>query len=402
MITFGLGSIWCAVCPWDVMATWFRRLYVWGYGNAHFTQRRVPKVLRNIWPASVLFITLTWLELGLDIRTDPFGTAVLALAIVVLALLVQVRYERKAFCRYFCAVGRTIGFYASLSPVALRPVDQSICNDCKTLECYKGTETIEPCPTHLVIGRTTQNTFCTSCGSCSQSCPYQNVNWSLRRSGEEAFHHVRPRWDETWFILTLVCLTSFHGIWQLPVVDTWLAKLTGSLTAPAYLLSVAFVMLLSLMAFGGLVATLVKFVHRRIKPDIEYKRFFSVLGLPFIPLAFAYHVAHNLRYLVWQGSDITQLLIDPPGLSTQLASHSLPVIKMHSPLLSVDMLAALQSGLMILGFWFAITILQHCVARLAIPQARQRIGLMLVMTGLIFTTNMVNLILLVQPMLPLR
>lgn len=191
--TYFVGSAWCAVCPWDVLATWLVRFRLWKRGrDVNSLNLRVPKSIRNIWLASWMFIILTWLELGFGLTTSPYGTAILSLTIVILALLSQVVYERKAFCRYFCSVGRTIGFYASLSPLALRPVDQTTCADCKTLECFKGTDEIEPCPTHMVIGRSKQNTFCTSCGACTQSCPYQNVNWALRKSGEEAIYHVRP------------------------------------------------------------------------------------------------------------------------------------------------------------------------------------------------------------------
>ena len=160
---FFLGSAWCAVCPWDSLATWLVRRRLWQRAHPNNSLNlRVPRWLRSVWPALLMFIALTWLELGFGVTTSPYITALLSLLMIVMATVSLAMYEGKAFCRYFCPVGRTIGFYSQLAPVELRPIDTDICADCTTLECYHGTETVEPCPTHLVMGRLKQNTYCTS------------------------------------------------------------------------------------------------------------------------------------------------------------------------------------------------------------------------------------------------
>lgn len=398
--TWFVGSAWCAVCPWDVLSTWLVRLHLWRRASmVNSLNLRVPKALRNLWPASWMFIILSWLELGFGLTTSPYGTAILSLVVVVLALLSQVVYERKAFCRYFCSVGRTIGFYASLSPLALRPVDQAVCADCKTLECFKGTADIEPCPTYLVIGRSKQNTFCTSCGACSQSCPYQNVNWSLRKSGEEAIYHVRPSWDESWFILILVSLTSFHGLTMLPGWHAWVSQWARTIGDSGQLLwSFSTGMLLSIalpIAVFVLAVAVIRWLLRA--RQMEFKRLFAVLGLPFLPLAFAYHLAHNLNHLMRESRGIGSVLLNPLGL------HTLPLSRheMHMrmfPLISQDVLFALQAGLMLLGFWFALRILQHRLATLAIRERMPLFASKLIMLLLLAALSLFNLWLLMQPM----
>ena len=147
---FFLGSAWCAVCPWDAMATWLVRRRLWRRAHPNNSLNlRVARRFRSVWPALVLFIVLTWLELGVGVTSSPYMTAILALVMVLMATVSLAVYEGKAFCRYFCPVGRTIGFYSQLAPVELRPVNTDICAGCKTLECYHGSETVEPCPTHL-------------------------------------------------------------------------------------------------------------------------------------------------------------------------------------------------------------------------------------------------------------
>ena len=225
---FFLGSAWCAVCPWDAMATWLVRRRLWRRAHPNNSLNlRVARRFRSVWPALVLFIVLTWLELGVGVTSSPYMTAILALAMVLMATVSLAVYEGKAFCRYFCPVGRTIGFYSQLAPVELRPVNTDICAGCKTLECYYGSETVEPCPTHLVMGRLKQNTYCTSCGNCSRSCPDNNVAWRLRAPSREAIQDARPHWDEAWFMLGLLALTQFHGISMAPFFEGWLLSVAS-------------------------------------------------------------------------------------------------------------------------------------------------------------------------------
>ncbi len=402
IVTYFFGSVWCAVCPWDVLATWLVRLRLWRRGSPISSLNlRVPKPIRNVWLASGMFIILTWLELGFGLTGNPYATAILSLLVVLLALLSQIVYERKAFCRYFCSVGRAIGFYASLSPMALRPVDPNICAQCKTLECFKGTDDIEPCPTHIVLGRSKQNTFCTSCGACSQSCPYQNINWSLRKSGEEAIYHVRPSWDESWFILILVTLTSFHGMTMLSSWEAWLSQWTSIIGGTSPLLwGFTSGMLLSIILPIAVFSLVIKLLQWLLKErDLEFKRLFALLGLPFLPLAFAYHLALNLNYLVREGRGLIDVFMNPLGLNTLPMSQYELQLRYLSPLISQDMLFSLQAGLMIMGFWFAVRILQQRLTTLALQQVLLRLKVNMVVLMLIMAVTLFNLWLLMQPML---
>ena len=243
---FFLGSAWCAVCPWDAIATWLVRRRLWRRAHPDTSLNlRVSRRLRSVWPALVLFIVLTWFELGVGVTSSPYMTALLALAMVLMATACLAVFEGKAFCRYFCPVGRTIGFYSQLAPVELRPVNTDICAGCKTLECYYGSETVDPCPTHLVMGRLKQNTYCTSCGNCSRSCPDNNVAWRLRAPSREAIEDARPHWDEAWFMLGLLALTEFHGVSMAPFFEVWLLSLAALVNDSGKLLWSFSILLLS-------------------------------------------------------------------------------------------------------------------------------------------------------------
>lgn len=400
---FFVGSVWCAICPWDVIATWLVRRKLWKRGSESTSLNiRVPKVIRSIWPALIMFIVLTWLELGAGVTTSPYATALMALLMVVLATISLAIYERKAFCRYFCAVGRTLGAYAAMAPVALRPIDNQVCADCKTLECYHGTKEIEPCPTHLVMGSISQNTYCTSCGACTQSCPHQNVGWRLRGIGEEITYASRPHTDEAWFILGLVALTIFHGFTMMPYWEDWMRQLAYQIgDSGQILLSFSIGMLISMIVPVILYLIVIRAVRYLGQIEHDFQRVFNALAFSLLPLAFTYHIAHNLSHLVRESHGFWGVLVNPVGTDTlPLSMHEIHMRHMN-PLLDNEIVFALQATLVLFGFWLALRIARQRLNDV-LPSAQSKtlpLRAFSPFLALITGFSLVNLWLLMQPMI---
>lgn len=400
---FFVGSAWCAVCPWDAIATWLVRRRLWTRGSHSASLNlTVPKMIRSIWPALFMFIGLTWLELGAGVTTSPYATALMALFMVVLATISLAIYERKAFCRYFCAVGRTLGAYGGMAPVALRPIDNQTCADCKSLECYHGTNDIEPCPTHLVMGSLSQNTYCTSCGACTQSCPHENVSWRLRKVGDEIIHASRPHTDEAWFILGLMALTLFHGFTMMPYWEDWMRQLAYVIgDSGQILLSFSIGMFVS-MLIPVLLYLLVIYVTRVMgRIQMEAGRIFNALAFSLLPIAFTYHIAHNLSHLVRESHGFWGVLFNPLGRNTEpLSMHEVHMRHMN-PLLGNDVIFALQATLLLFGFWLSLRIARQRLFTVMNSNDSSAglfityIPVLLLITGISLT----NLWLLMQPMI---
>ncbi|MCP4698727.1 MAG: 4Fe-4S binding protein [Gammaproteobacteria bacterium] len=364
---FFLGSAWCAICPWDTLASLLVRRRLWGRappGNS--LGLRVPAKLRSVWPALAMFAGLTWLELGVGVTDSPYATAVLAMIMTVLATVSLALFERKAFCRYFCPVGRTVGFYSQLAPVELRPIDPEICAHCTSLECYHGSDTAESCPTSLVMGRLQQNTYCTSCGNCTQSCPRQNISWRLRPQSLEAMQEARPHWDEAWFMLVLLSLTAFHGITMMPFWEQWITPLAQWLGDSGRLLWSFSVGLTICTLAPILVYALLIELTRRLT-GLGFKQLFSGLAFVALPLAFAYHLAHNLNHLVREGDGIAAVFINPLGMDTLPLSMMEKHTRHLELLLPQDILFAIQAGFMIFGIWIAVQVIRYRAASLFPP-----------------------------------
>ncbi len=400
---FFLGTAWCAVCPWDAMAQWLVRRRLWKRAEPNNSLNlRVPRMLRNTWPALLMFIALTWLELGLGITTDPYATAVVALLMVVLATTSLAIYERNAFCRFFCPVGRTVGFYSQLAPVELRPIDTQTCADCTSLACYHGNEETEPCPTWLVMGRLKQNSYCTSCGNCVRSCPHDNVAWRLRSPSVEAVQDARPRHDEAWFMIGLLALTGFHGLSMMPFWETWMSNVARVLNdSGQLLLSFTVGMFGSMAAVVAVYALFVLFTRWLVGRETPFRRQFATLAFVSLPLAFAYHMAHNLNHLVREGVGVGKVFENPLGTGMAPLSMMEKHARHFEMLISQDALFAIQAGLMVFGFWIAVQIVRHRGRKLLLAEG-VRVGggwRLTPMLGFVVLMTAFHLWLLSQPMI---
>ncbi len=394
---FFMGSAWCAVCPWDALASWLVKRRLWKRSSPdNRLNLKVPRRLRNVWPALFMLIILTWLELGVGITNNPEMTAMMALIMVVLATVSLAIYEGKAFCRYFCPVGRTIGFYSQLAAVELRPIDSDVCLKCTSLACYHGTQTVDACPTHLVMGRLKQNTYCTSCGNCSQSCPDDNIAWRFRSPGSEAIQIARPHTDEAWFMLILLAITAFHGISMLSFFETGLSHLATSISDSGTLLwSFSILLFFSILIPIIVYLAFVSLTLELSGSQIAFKNLFSGLAFIALPLAFAYHLAHNLNHLLRESADITTLLNNPLGVNTLPLSMMEKHIRHSTILIPQDAIFALQAVLMTFGFWISLKVIQYRGNDL-LPGAAWRLVPMVLFAALV---TAFHLWLLSQPMI---
>jgi hypothetical protein len=307
-----------------------------------------------------MFIALTWLELGVGITTSPYATAAVSLLMVVLATASLAIFQRKAFCRYFCPVGRTVGYYSQLAPIELRPIDTDTCANCKTLDCYHGNQNVEPCPTWLVMGRLTQNSYCTSCGNCTQSCPHENIAWRFRPPSAEALHSGRPHWDESWFMIGLLALTGFHGLTMMPFWEVWMSQLAQSIGDSGRLLpSFTIGLIACILVIAGIYSVFIEITRKITGTDLEFKRLFSSFAFVALPLAFAYHMAHNLNHLIRESVGIGAVFTNPLGIDTVPLSMMEKHERHMTMWMSQDVLFAIQAGLMIFGFWIAVQVIRH-------------------------------------------
>jgi len=348
------GKAWCWMCPWDAIATWVEKFRLWKKADEGMgLDLKWPRVLRNIWLATALFVGLTWIEIGFGVTTRPAATAWLAIAMLGMTLACAFLFERKSFCRYGCLVGRVSGLYAMFAGVEVRHIDDDVCQTCKGKPCVTGSPSAYGCPTFEYPGRMQTNTYCIQCTECLQACPHDNMAVNVRPWGADLAVEAKPRSDEAYLALLMLAISGFHGLTMTPV---W-GEITKALPGPAmfsFSLGMTLLMLAPIAVYAILIAASYRIATATspaLAERVSYRDYFIRYAYCVLPIALFYHLAHNLEHLLMEGPKIVSLISDPAGRGWNLlgtAGWHVP------PLVSLDVLWILQVVLVGIGHVYSL------------------------------------------------
>jgi polyferredoxin len=400
-----LGRMWCLVCPWEALASWLRRIAFWRRRQEEplALELRWPRWLRNVYPATLLFVGLTWLELGFGVTRSPRATALLGLLMVLLAVLPALVFERRSFCRYGCLIGRICGLYSMVAPVEVRARNRELCRTCTTKDCLRGNQDGYPCPTGQCLASMSANTYCTVCTECVKSCPRDNVALNLRPWASDLHQITTPRRDEAILALVLISLTSFHGLTMTPTWATALAWLRG-VTGFSYLLAFSFGMAL-ILVLPAAIYLVSSAATTRLIPDRRaaarsaalLSQVASRYAYPLVALALMYHLAHNVGHFLAEAAGIVPVLSDPFGSGRDLfrTAGFAP-----GPLASAATVWGLQISLVLLGLFWALRTTERAHRGLADNRSPRGLPLRAraVTASFLLLLTAYNLWLLAQPM----
>ena len=308
------GKAWCFVCPWDAISGWLERLSFWGVKDGLSAKLRWPSAFRNLYPATALFLILTWLELGYGVTTRPELTALMGILMFFLTFVPLLIFERQSFCRYGCLIGRISGLYALFSALEIRARDRQLCQtDCQTRDCFHGNDQGYACPTFQYLGAMEKNTYCIYCGECIKACPHDNVAINLRPFGQDMVKSAHVRFDEAAMVIVMLAMTTFHGLTMTPVWGTIVVALQRTLSLP-YLAAFT----VGMFGFLGVVAAsyhvFASWSHRIAPiPGVTRRQLWIRYAYAFLPIALFYHFAHNSMHFFIEGGAIVPAISDPFG-----------------------------------------------------------------------------------------
>lgn len=386
------GKLWCAVCPWDALATWLERLKLWGKRKSGLgLGLRWPRKLKNIWPAVVLFVLLTWVELGTGVTNVPRITAYLALGMLGMAVVSALLFDRKAFCRYGCLVGRVSGLYALFSPIELRKSDESTCASCKTMDCYRGNEAGDGCPTFEFPRTMSRNTYCILCTDCVKTCPHDNIGIRLRPWAADLVQGGKARADEAMLALVLLSMTGFHGLTMTPRWAEWKAQFGAALELGEF---ASFSILMSAILVIPIAAYWVLARVAALAGGIPTRKVFLHYAYSLLPIALFYHLAHNAEHFLMEGPKVVALASDPMGWGWNLfgtAGMTLP------PLVTLEGLWILQVFFVVVGHLYGLWIAEKTSRRLISSRWRSFVAQLPMLAAMILS-SVISLWLLSQPM----
>lgn len=399
---FFAGEIWCTVCPWMAIPDWVTRAAGAIRGAAPAGLHRPwPKMLKTVYPAIALFLCVTWLELAYEAPFRPDLTAWMAIAMVVGAGVTLLIFEKKSFCRWVCPVGRVTGQYGTTGMLEIRRRDTATCHSCSTKDCLHGNARGLPCPTSEFMGAMNENTYCTMCTECIKSCPHDNVSINVRAPLADLMGPHRRRVEEAWFLLMILGITLFHGFAMIPLwthdivppAREWIDRTTGF--DPGYLAVFTTGMVVFLSGLCAIYALFCAGI-RRASGNLTYRfrDFFVAHAYDILPLALAYHLAHNSLHFFYEGSKLVRLVSDPFGWGWDLFGTASSPLTMVIP---IEILWIAQVALVLGGQVAAVFITRRTLYRM-LGNRRQAQRAFFVAALLLMLLSFVSLWLLNQPM----
>jgi hypothetical protein len=261
LVLLTAGNFFCMGCPFMLPRELARRLFkpllAW------------PRVLRNKWLAVGLLVLVlfTYEEFGL--WSAPLGTAAVALAYFVGAVVVDAAFKGAPFCKYVCPIGQFNFVASTVSPLEVRARDLGVCASCHTKDCIRGRRGPPEHTTHFapmrdeadtgpgpadgrlslpVVQRGCElglfqplkvgNLDCTFCLDCVYACPHDNVGIMARLplgelsvdSPRSGVGRIAGRRDLAALVLVFTfgaLLNAFGMVSPVYAVQSWLSQHLG-------------------------------------------------------------------------------------------------------------------------------------------------------------------------------
>jgi NAD-dependent dihydropyrimidine dehydrogenase PreA subunit len=241
------GRQWCTVCPIELL-TWL---------TTKFGLKRTPSAfIKSGWIITILYSFVavvaihTW-----GIHRIPNLMAYYLISLFGLAILVSLLFRKRAFCSYFCPVGKLLGLYSILSPFGLRVQDQDTCKKCMTKDCisnkYKDNLIGRSCQSELYPANIKDNRDCILCSQCVKVCPNDNIKVVKSQKPYLTFDLNRLSIAELAMIIILIGFVCYE------VLSTWEISKTYLLSLPNFLYSTLPPGTMSSALFEGIILFLI-------------------------------------------------------------------------------------------------------------------------------------------------
>jgi hypothetical protein len=191
ILTPVFGKIWCYMCPIPFFGDLLQRGSISSVRPGK-TGRFHNKFsgLNLKWPARMdyswvmLFSFLLLGTFSTTIVSVPRVSGLLILFLIVLATIMGLIFELRAFCRYVCPINAFIGHYARIGSLSLRVREKKICSgSCRGKFCELGNSNGWACPYGLNGEYIEDNSTCGMCMQCLNSCTFNNTSLGFKTFG---------------------------------------------------------------------------------------------------------------------------------------------------------------------------------------------------------------------------
>lgn len=312
----GFARVWCMMCPFPIFGDWFqrKRLFDVKKGKPGGLGLKWPKSLKNMWVMNIGFLVTTFFTGFFNVK--PLVTFILLGAIILIAFILGLVFQKRTFCLYVCPVSGFQGLYSQFSTAEIRRKDPEVCKNHIPRTCYVGNEKGHGCPWMVMPFDFQKNTYCGMCMECFKSCPYDNMAFNLRPPGVDLLVDTKrePKGlDEAWkaFIMlgiALMFFLTFQGPWG------FIKDMVRATTAAGYLGFLSIHTVFNLVVVPG-VFFLFVYLSKVFSgnKEISLRTTFVNFAYTLVPFGLGVWIAFSLGILLPNGSYILHVLSDPFG-----------------------------------------------------------------------------------------
>jgi hypothetical protein len=347
-----VGHLWPFVNPWRILfagAQWLSRCLL---GRSLSLALPYPQPL-GVWPAFLLLLAFSWLELVYPTPAVPSHIAAFAIAYSILTLAGMAAFGGETWLAHGEVFTQVFGLLARFAPIEIR-----------------------------------------SRGSSSE--------WILRPPGSGLLNSAAVSTSMMALVLLLLSSVLYDGALGTPEwaeVENALAVYLSGLGEAAFLLIRTGALLAFWAVFFGAylaVSAAMSVAVAGHLPALDIARGFA---LTLVPIAIGYHLAHYLTYLLVQGQYIIPLASDPFGYGWNLlgtAGYRVDIGLVGARFGWYAALVAILSG------HIAAVYLAHAKALQILPTRREALRSQVPLTALMVVYTFVSLSILAEPITEYR
>jgi hypothetical protein len=297
-----IGNLWALINPWRTLFDGAEALYRRVGRGRDLSLRLVYPEALGVWPAFVLLLAFSWIELVYPGAAIPAHIAWLAVGYSILVWAGMVVFGGETWLRHGEVFTVVFGVFARFAPTEVRVRDPAVCAHCP-IRCRN------------------PDGACIDCYDCFRRAGPHRRGWALRPFGAGLLDSRPASISMTAFVLLILSTVLYDGVLGTPEWNDLETRLAALIPSAGDVVSIA-IRTVGLVAFWMLFFGAYLGVSAIMSAAVARRRSARDLAQSFaftlVPIAIAYHLAHYLVYLLVQGQYVVPLLSDPFGYGWNL------------------------------------------------------------------------------------
>lgn len=312
-IPFG-GRSWCSICPIPMPGEWLHQGGVLQRGAKPIGMGKpLPKWMRSNWMAALGFLLIGLFSA--QTLTSAKITAIFLLGIIVIAIVLNLIYEKRAFCMALCPIGGFTGLYAQAGPVEVRVKDSAICAAHSEKTCYAS------CPWGQYPLALKSSADCGLCMECLRVCPKDNIAVNLRPWGSDLQAGSRHNLSETFLgLVMLACALVDSAVFLGPWGSLKMAAYT--IGSEQWFIFAGLFLLFALILLPGIYGLAVFGSKRISHSQTSFKKSLAHYSQVLVPLGLIAWIAFTISFAFVKFGYVLPVIFDPMGWGWNLLGVS--------------------------------------------------------------------------------